>query len=63
MEKEWQVHLSHTKREDNQCADWLANSSLESEFEIQELTLPLIGLQMLLIHDVIGAPIPQICNG
>jgi hypothetical protein len=51
----WQVILSHTWREGNRSADWLANFSYSLDsFDINVLETPPRELQCMLFHDISG---------
>lgn len=56
----WHVILSHTYREGNICADWLANWSIMRELGVHLLDNPPGELGSLLLSDVSGAVIPRL---
>ncbi|WJX23886.1 hypothetical protein P8452_13068 [Trifolium repens] len=56
----WQVILSHTWREGNRSADWLANFSYSLDsFDIHVLETPPRELQSMLFDDISGACMPR----
>ncbi|PNX80630.1 receptor-like kinase [Trifolium pratense] len=56
----WQVHLSHTWREEKRSADWLANFSYSlSFFNVHFLESPPRELQSLLFDNVSEACMPR----
>jgi ribonuclease HI len=60
LQLNWQVHLSHTWREGNRSADWLANFSYTlSSFDVHFLESPPRELQSLLFDDISGACMPR----
>lgn len=57
----WKVEFTHSWREGNRCADWLANQSLEaSSFELQVLQQSPGELRQLLFDDVSWASWPRL---
>lgn len=51
---DWDVKVDHIYREANMCADWLASWSLHHEFGVHYWDRMLLGLDPLLLADVIG---------
>ncbi|RHN63570.1 putative ribonuclease H-like domain-containing protein [Medicago truncatula] len=56
----WIVKITHTWREGNRSADWLANFSISMDFlDFHILETPPSELQSLLVDDIIGACMPR----
>ena len=54
MAREWEVMLSHTLREGNMVADWLAKFGALRDESLVELENPPQGIRYLLLADVMG---------
>ncbi|KAK7291983.1 hypothetical protein RIF29_07579 [Crotalaria pallida] len=57
--KAWNINFSHTMREGNECADFLANFSLHLNEETHIFDQPLDGIRSLLSLDYAGIALPR----
>ena len=54
----WEVTITHSYREGNRCADFLANASFNFPFGFYPLHAPFQGLRDLLMQDIMGVAFP-----
>ena len=57
----WEVTITHSYREGNRCADFLANASFNFPFGFYPFHNPLQGLHDLLMQDIMGVAFPRMC--
>ena len=59
IQQPWHVHVTHTYRECNRVADWLANLSFNLSPGLHILSSPPLGCMNLLLADVSGVCTPR----
>lgn len=57
--QDWQVQLTHTYREENQCADYLAKMGATLDKTLTVLQHPPVGMESLLLADALGVSFPR----
>lgn len=58
MNEDWNVNMTHTYREANQRADWLAHWSIENDLGYKEWHQIPSGISSLLLSDAMGITTP-----
>ena len=61
IQRNWTVQVTHSYREMNCCADYLANKGIKGTIGYVSWNVPPLGIKELLRRDSMGVAIPRMC--
>ncbi|WCJ31853.1 Polynucleotidyl transferase ribonuclease H-like superfamily protein [Euphorbia peplus] len=62
QQRNWEISISHTYREGNRGADFMANLAATVELGIHFFDRPPMGVHRIIEQDLLGVSFPRICN-